>query len=160
MQVLEEEPRHREGIRRVIGDAFGRPDEARLVDDLRSDGDLVLSLVWEEQAEVCGHVALSRLKSPDRALALAPVSVLRARERQGIGAALVREATAGATRLGYALIFVLGHPAYYSRFGFSVEGAAPYPCPFAGPHFMALSLTGRAHPVAPVIYPAAFDKLG
>jgi putative acetyltransferase len=160
MRVLEEEPRHREGIRRVIADAFGRPDEARLVDELRTDGDLLLSLVWEEQAEVCGHAALSRLASPDRALALAPVSVLAARQRQGIGTALIREAAAGAARLGYDVIFVLGNPAYYSRFGFSVEAAARYPCPYAGPHFMVLSLTRRAHPVAPVVHPAAFARHG
>jgi N-acetylglutamate synthase-like GNAT family acetyltransferase len=52
----------------------------------------VLSLVAQEGGEVCGHVGLSRLKSPQRALALAPVSVLTARQGQGIGSALVRRA--------------------------------------------------------------------
>jgi predicted N-acetyltransferase YhbS len=71
MQLVEEQLGHAQAIRRVIADAFGRDDEASLVDDLRVSGDLALSLVAQEAGEVCGHVALSRLKSPARALALA-----------------------------------------------------------------------------------------
>ena len=36
--------------------------------------------------------------------------------------------------------FVLGHPDYYPRFGYSTETAHPFASPFAGPHFMALLL--------------------
>jgi putative acetyltransferase len=160
MVIVEEEPAHQDAIRRVVAHAFGRDGEARLVDDLRRDGDLVLSLVALEEGEVCGHLALSHLKSPPRALALAPVSVLTARQRQGIGSALVRSANERAGALGYDIVFVLGHPAYYPRFGFSVEEAARFPCRYAGPHFMALNLTARRLPPAPVIYADAFANPG
>jgi putative acetyltransferase len=104
-------------------------------------------------------VALSRLKSPARALALGPVAVRTARQGQGVGSALVRQANARARELGFDIIFVLGDPGYYSRFGFSVAEAAPFPSPYAGPHFMALRLSERSVPPVPVIYPRAFDKL-
>jgi putative acetyltransferase len=53
----------------------------------------------------------------------------------------------------------LGEPAYYARFGFSAAAALPFPCPYAGPYFMALSLTGGKAAPAPVIYAPAFDRL-
>ena len=40
----------------------------------------------------------------------------------------------------WAAIFVLGDPDYYQRFGFTVEAAEPFATPYAGPHFMALTL--------------------
>jgi putative acetyltransferase len=57
------------------------------------------------------------------------------------------------------IIFVLGEPDYYKRFGFEKKQAAVFRNPFAGPHFMALNLVGR--PMAPgdVIYPQAFEAL-
>ncbi len=159
MDVVAEELAHIEAIRLVIADAFGRCDEARLVDDLRRDGSLAVSLVAQEDGQVVGHAALSRLASPQRGLALAPVSVLTARQRRGIGSALVRSGIERARELGYEMVFVLGDPAYYSRFGFSVEEATRFPCRYAGPHLMALSLTGRVQPPDLVVYPEAFDRL-
>ena len=58
--------------------------------------------------------------------------------------------------------FVLGHEAYYPRFGYSPELAARFASPFAGPHFMAMMLDsgaewpqgGRAD------YASAFGRLG
>jgi len=156
---MEEHSRHEEAIQRVIVDAFGRNDEARLVNDLRSSGDLVFSIVAEEAGEVCGHVALSRLRSPAGALALAPVSVLKAQQRQGVGSALVRRAVQRARKGAYEIIFVLGEPHYYKRFGFTAEDAASFPCRYEGPHFLALNLTRRSIQPAVVVYPRAFGKL-
>ena len=56
------------------------------------------------------------------------------------------------------MIFVLGNPSYYKRFGFSVEAAASFPCRYAGPHFMALNLTETMTPAA-LIYAPAFNAL-
>ena len=159
MRIVDEHPGHEACIRRVITDAFGREVEARLVDDLRFATDLAISIVAEEAGEICGHVALSRLKAPSRALALAPVSVLKATQQQGIGSALIRRAIKNARDSGYDIIFVLGEPDYYKRFGFETKEAALFRAPFRGPYFMALNLVGRSLAPADVIYPHAFDAL-
>jgi putative acetyltransferase len=96
--------------------------EAKLVDELREAGDLVpeLCLVAEEGGGVVGHIAYSRarLDSGHEALALAPMAVLPDRQRGGIGSALVRESLDRAAGTEFPLVVVLGHPAYYPRFGF------------------------------------------
>lgn len=115
MQTRTEQAHDRPAIHALVVDAFGRSPEAGLVDSLRDTGDLVISLVAEHQGRLIGHVALSRLKSPKRALALAPVAVAPQRQRRGVGSLLVREALAQARRGGWEIVFVVGDP------GLSVE---------------------------------------
>jgi putative acetyltransferase len=64
-----------EAIHELVAAAFRRPDEAVLVDCLRSDGASVISLVAVESYEIVGHVLFSRMTAPFRALGLGPVSV-------------------------------------------------------------------------------------
>lgn len=158
MHIREETPADQGAIQALVTAAFARRDEADLVDALRTDGDLSLSLVAEEGKDLVGHVALSRLKSPEGALALAPVSVQPSHQDRGIGAALIREAIARTRESQASIIFVVGEPGYYTRFGFTAEAAAPYPCDYAGPHFMALALDDPPTPAA-VVYPDAFSSL-
>ncbi len=80
-------------------------------------------------------------------------------QRHGTGSALVREALSAARRLGHDLVFVVGEPRFYQRFGFSPDIAARFPCRFAGPYFMAIPLSGLAANPAPVIYADAFRDL-
>lgn len=159
MKIDLEAPGEAAALHAVVAAAFGRADEARLVDDLRQSGDLVLALVARSSRTMAGYVALSRLASPPAALALAPLAVLPAFQRRGIGAALLRRALAEARERRWRLVFVLGDPGYYGRFGFTAETAAPFPCPYAGPSFMALSFGGDPVDVAPVAYPPAFASL-
>ncbi len=63
----------RASIHAVVTQAFGRRDEADLVDALRTAGDLVVSLVAAEAGEICGHAALSRLRSPSERLPWLPL---------------------------------------------------------------------------------------
>ncbi len=77
----------------------------------------------------------------DRAVALAPLSVAPARQGQGIGASLVRAAIERARGEGWEAIFVLGDRGYYERFGFDAAAAEGFATPYAGAHFMVLSLT-------------------
>ena len=121
MEIRTETPDDFEAIRSVIAEAFGQDYEAKLVDDLRNAGDLVISLVAELDGKICGHVALSRLQSPPDALALAPVSVSSSKQTQGIGSALIYDALRRARELGSVIVFVLGEPSYYTRFGFSSD---------------------------------------
>ncbi len=84
---------------------------------------------------------LSKMEAPFPALALAPVSVIPARQREGIGTALIERAVNRARSEGWAAIFVMGDPKYYERFGFNSEAAAGFVTPYAGRHFMMLKLS-------------------
>jgi putative acetyltransferase len=132
-------------IRAVHLSAFPTAAEADLVERLTGDGDVVVSVIAEEEDEIIGHVLLSRKTVRGdgrdyRALGLGPIGVLPDRQRAGIGSALIRGAIERAKALGEDMIFVLGDPAYYRRFGFRAEEAAPFASPYAGPHLMALRL--------------------
>ncbi len=134
-----------EAIRSVHLAAFPTAAEADLVARLHGDFDSEISLVAEQAGEVVGHVLLSRMSvSGDgtafRALGLGPVGVRPGTQGSGIGSELIRAALATADALGEEMVFVLGEPDYYSRFGFSAEAAAPFASPYAGPYFMALWL--------------------
>ena len=160
MRIRDERAGDGGAIHSLIADAFGRASEADLVDSLRTAGDLAVSLVAAEDGRLWGHVGLSRLRSPERALALAPLAVAEPARSRGVGSQLVRRALERGKAAGYGIVFVLGEPAYYARFGFSTRAAAPFPCKYAGQYFLALPLTGTPTPPAPVVYAPAFDSLG
>jgi len=149
-------------IRAIHDCAFDGTAESSLVDRLREEGDLLLSLVAIADEPV-GHVAFSRLVlpgSPVRASALGPLGVVPDRQRQGIGTALVREGLRRLSASGEDLILVLGDPDYYGRFGFRAEIAVGFKTPYDGPYLQALALSdqGRgAH--GPVHYARAFAEL-
>lgn len=129
--------------------AFGGTAEADLVARLRADGDLLVSLVAVDGDAIVGHVLFSPLpiEIGDRvvpAVALAPLAVMRGRQRQGIGSALVRRGLALCRERGAAAVVVLGDPGYYQRCGFSVAAAAGLVTPWSGPHLMALELSPGA----------------
>ena len=120
----------------AIGDllraAFGGGEESTLVAALRRQGDLDLSLVAHQGGTIIGHVALSPVAAPFPALALAPVAVLPAMQKRGVGGALIRAAQA--MRPDHTII-VLGAPDYYGRFGFQPVG---WDSPYAGPYLQAM----------------------
>lgn len=159
MRIRKAQANDQDAIRRIVISAFGQVQEADLVDNLSSNGDLVLSLVAEKKDNLLGHIALSCLKSPEGAWALAPVSVLPEVQGQGIGSALIEEAILSSKEMGADIIFVLGDPDYYGRFGFSAELAAKYSSPYAGLYFMALSLSQHSIELSKVIYADAFSYL-
>jgi putative acetyltransferase len=138
-------PRDRPAIRAVLRHSFEGDAEANLVEKLRDDGDALVELVAATDIAIQGHIlysplAIQRSGETVRAAALAPVAVLPAFQRRGMGGELIRAGNAQCERLGCAAIIVLGHVDYYPRFGFSAALAAPLQAPFSGPHFMALEL--------------------
>jgi putative acetyltransferase len=156
----DERPDDQKAIFHVTSCAFGQLDEAQLINQLREGGDIVISLVAEEDGQIVGHVLLSRLAAPFPALALAPVSVIPTRQRRGIGSGLIERAVDQARADDWAAIFVLGDPDYYERFGFSSGAATGFKSPYAGRHFMILKLW----PLLPAItgelrYAPAFGAL-
>lgn len=119
--ILDERPGDEATIRRVQALAFPSDAEARLVDALRRNGRLAVSLVARRGDEVIGHVAFSPVSVGRIAggLGLAPLAVVPAYQRQGVGAALVRAGLEACQSLDCGYVVVLGEPAYYGRFGFS-----------------------------------------
>lgn len=164
VRIRPEEPRDLPEIHALIEAAFGQKAEADLVQRLRRDGDLVLSLTADDGNPV-GHIAFSRLALPQapsvRACALAPLAVLPGRQRQGIGSALVREGLARLAQEGMDLVLVLGEPSYYGRFGFAPDLAKRLTTAYDGPYLQALALSERgkaAH--GPAAYARAFAEPG
>jgi putative acetyltransferase len=154
------------GIRAVHRAAFPKPAESNLVEALLREGDAIVSLVDERQGEIVGHILLSRMKvSGDgrglRALGLAPIGVLPGFQGGGIGSALIEAALTIARATGEDIVFLLGEPDFYARFGFTAEAAAPFVSPYAGPWFMALALQpGFAAPATgEAAYARAFSDL-
>jgi len=140
MDVREERDRDHDGVRALIETAFGQSTEADLVDALRLEGDAEISLVAIDGGEIVGHVMLSKLTAPVRALGLAPVSVLPSQQGKGIGATLIQEGVRQAKAKGWEAVFVVGAPEYYSRFGFRADIPKAFASPYAVPYFMALEL--------------------
>ena len=151
-------------VRQVLDDAFAGPAEGLLVDRLRERGDLVLALVASQDDIIVGYAAWPRLwietpRDQYKAVALAPLAVAPSCQRRGIGSALTREGLAQLRALGESIVFVLGDPLYYGRFGFSRAVASAYESMYAGEHFMALRLTPTAAASGRLNYPAAFDDM-
>ena len=164
LQIRRETTADEAAIRRVIADAFGGTDEADLVEALRRDGDVIVAAVAERQGEIVGHVLFSRMSIEGvhgrrvAAVALAPLAVASGAQRQGIGDALTRHGLAQLRAQGERIVIVVGHPAYYPRFGFSSALARQLESPFDGDAFMALELVpGALDGVSGrVVYPRAF----
>lgn len=114
------------GIREVNtvafqGHPYSRQTEHLIVEALRADDALEVSLVAAADGAVVGHIAFSPATIGGSSAGwylLGPVAVLPAHQGRGIGRALV-EAGLDALRAGGACGCVLvGDPAFYGRFGF------------------------------------------
>lgn len=160
MQIRDENAVDFGAIRALLTSTFPTEAEADLVDQLRHDRDAVIGLVAVPDGAVAGHIMLSRMTAPMRAVGLAPLAVTPSRQRQGTGSALVAHAIGEARAMLFDAVFVLGDPAYYGRFGFSAETAAAFESPYAGPYFMALALMGDLESFAggKVDYARAFAR--
>lgn len=122
--------------------AFAQESEAELVRNLLADPTArpLLSLLAEEEATPVGHILFTagRVEGTGDAVAaaiLAPLAVVPGAQGKGIGRRLVEDGLRRLAGTATALVFVLGDPAYYGRFGFVPAGplglVAPYPLPAA-----------------------------
>lgn len=150
-------------IRALVSEAFASmahssQTEAAIVDALRGNGTLPVSLVAADESGITGHIAFSPVMIDGDDLGwygLGPIAVTPARQGQGIGSALVREGLAAIRKLGAQGCVLVGEPGYYGRFGFSADGRLR----FAGVpprYFQALSFNGDM-PSGTVTYDAAFE---
>ena len=162
IDVVDETPVHHASIADLHRTAFGDAYEAMLVDRLRHDELVVASLVALDD-ELVGHILFSALKvevdgRAVEAVALAPIAVLPARQKQGIGTRLITTGLAVVRERHCEAVIVLGHTGYYPRFGFSSLLARKLASPFRSEAFMALELVPGAlrGAAGEVTYPPAF----
>ncbi len=151
----------------LLRTCFPRDEEARLVQQLAIDGDLVLVLVAEDDGVVIGTVTASRMQvTADTrevaAVAIAPLAVAQPARGQGVGEALVAAAIAHLRGAGVELGFVLGDPDYYGRFGFDTATARGFDSPYAGEYLMAIRLNDGPciHTPGTAAHAHAFAALG
>ena len=132
--------------------------EPFIVDALRRDGALSVSLVAVRDGVIVGHAAASPVRIAGRDIGwhgLGPVSVAPRCQREGIGRRLVGAVLSRLRAQGAAGCVVLGDPAYYGRFGFHVSPSLRLPG-VPGEYFQALPF-GDAVPEGDVAYAPAFD---
>lgn len=138
-------------VRRVNELAFGRTEEADLVDALREAAHPQVSLVALSDGAIVGHIFFSpvTIESEDSsftAMGLAPMAVLPEFQGRGVGSLLVREGLEECARAGFDVVVVLGHPEYYPRFGFVPASGEGLSCEYDVPEevFMVAELTPGA----------------
>jgi putative acetyltransferase len=132
--IRPERPGDTAAIRQIVEEAFSTKSfsdgsEGAIIDALRNDGDLTLSLVAEEAGEVVGHVAFSPVRiGADHGgwFGLGPIAVRPDQQRQGIGSRLIRSGLEVLNEQGAAGVVLIGDPAYYTRFGFANDGLVSY----------------------------------
>lgn len=123
--------------------------EQFLVERLRKTTSFIpeLSLVAVYDAQIVGHILLTRIKIHNSensfdSLALAPVSVLPQYQGKGIGSKLICTAHQVAKNLDHKSIVLLGHDAYYPKFGYQKAHTFGITLPFDAPkeNCMAIEL--------------------
>lgn len=127
-------------------------DEQDLAVRLRASGAFIpeLSLVAVEDGSIAGHILFTRASVDGHAvLALAPLSVLPAYQRRGIGLSLMAKGHQIAKELGFDYSVVLGHAEYYPKAGYRPASCFGIKSPFDVPdeNFMALKLNPAAAPL-------------
>ena len=159
-----ETPSDAAAIHSVEAEAFGREEEAILVGALRELNQGFISFVATESERIVGHICFSRVRIEDcdgEFSALAPLAVLASRQRRGIGAKLVKAGLDECRRRNVDAVFVVGDPAYYSRFGFIPASERGVRCEFEVPEqaFRVFEVNARSVRPGMLRYAAPFHKL-
>lgn len=138
--------------------AFGGTEEAGIVRKLHANHESLLSLVAHRDDVLVTHIELFRIliNGKPSAVGLGPLSVRPDLQRRGIGSSLIRMGLLVMAGRGESLVFVLGHPEFYSSLGFSADLAKPFRAPWSGPAFMAQAINPGAPESGELTYPAAF----
>jgi len=143
MKIRRSNETDRAAIEGIHRSAFGQDqgeEIVELVNDLFDDETAkpLLSLVAETGGKRVGHILFTavRIQPGDQLVSariLAPLAVSGDFQGGGVGAALIREGLKQLAESGVGLVFVLGHPGYYPKFGFQTAGLvglhAPHPIP-------------------------------
>ncbi|MBB6626190.1 N-acetyltransferase [Nocardioides sp. KIGAM211] len=151
--IREARPADREGVRRVVREAFdGHGDDVvAMVDALDASGATRTSLVAEADGAVVGHVQLSRSWVDARralveVLVLSPLGVLPSHQGSGTGTALLSAAVAAARASGAPAVFLEGSPDFYGARGWERGSALGFERPsvrIPDPAFQVVAFDAR-----------------
>jgi putative acetyltransferase len=139
LNIRETTPVDIKDILYVEREAFQRDSEVNITRDMLSDpsAEPRISLLAFVKNQPVGHILFTRVYiegNPQIEVSfLAPLAIIPNFQKQGIGGALIKEGVKRLSKMGVDLVFVIGHPKYYPRFGFapaSKLGFQPtYPLP-------------------------------
>lgn len=119
IEIRKELPVDIPAVRELNKRAFEQDQEANIVDALRANGAVSLSLVATLNGHVIGHIMYSPLDvGPLMGVGLGPMAVLPEHQRQGVGSKLIQAGNRQLKDAGCPFIVVVGHADYYPRFGF------------------------------------------
>lgn len=109
---------------------FSDGTEADVLDQLRQDGDLLLSLVAIEDDELIGQASfsLATLDCPGRWIGLGPISVTVARQKEEIGSNLVKTGLSQLKEQDFDGCVLIGNPKVYGPMGFQSGGITYRDC--------------------------------
>ena len=115
--------------------AFGSDEEANVVNDLLCDPSAkpLVSLLAFQADRPVGHILFTTARlEPEAQLSisiLAPLAVAPDFQKQGIGGKLIEYGMRVLSRSSVELVFVLGYPEYYGRYGFKPAGILGFDAP-------------------------------
>lgn len=163
--VRAEEPDDASAVDTLLRGAFGCENEARLAERLRGTDELIVSLAATSGEQIAGYIAFARAGvagagGMTEVAWLAPLAVQAGARRRGIGKDLVYAGLESCLMMGLTHAIVLGDPAYYGRFGFSLENASGLESRWPRQGLMAIHLDHDAPPLSGMLTePQAFAAL-
>ncbi|KIC35538.1 GNAT family N-acetyltransferase [Leisingera sp. ANG-M7] len=179
---------HFDEVEELLLAAFPTDAEARLVRQLRADGDMLYECRKPWEGKIGGYYALSRMQAPAGWACLAPMAVRPEWQDGKLADSLPKVHAAGVEvkrhrpsfRFGSLMlqqleamfefplerlpagvprtIVVLGKPSFYGRYGFSLERARKLKSPYPLEYTLILR-RGDDVPEAELVYPRAFSSL-
>ncbi len=161
--VRDEEITDIEAIEKLTKAAFQNAEHSShtehfIVNSLRTQGQLTISLVAIEDGSIIGHVAISPVEMSSGEIGwygLGPISVHPDKQGCGIGSLLMNKSLKKLKHLGAQGCVLLGKPSYYSRFGFKNYPELILPN-VPSEYFQAVTFSGNI-PKANVKYHEAFN---
>ena len=124
---------------------YSNNTEQFIINALRADNALTVSLVAELERKLVGHIAFSPVTFTDGSenwYGLGPISVMPDYQKQGIGTKLVNEGLNSLKDLGAQGCVLVGDPNFYERFGFKSPNELKHEGVPQG-NFLALSFCNR-----------------
>lgn len=152
MIIRQEEKKDYKEVFEVVEKAFATAlhtdgTEQFLVEKLRKSEAFIpeLSLVALIGDRIIGHILFTKVKVGETTqLGLAPLAVLPEYQNHGVGSALIKEGHRIAKEMGYDYSILIGHEAYYPKFGYVPAKTFGITASFEvnDENFMAYSLSG------------------
>lgn len=142
----------------MVSLAFGSTAEVDIIHRLKRDQDDIAGWVNIQKGNMIGYLQFYKIGMRDRTFAgLGPACIHPDFQRKGYGKNLIEKGIeALKSEATYPLLFVLGHPEYYPRFGFSAQLGNQFIAPWSGPSFMAMPLQKDYPEDGTLIFPKAF----